>query len=126
MRTLKTTKGAAAHAVNALRNNEQLPGRLDVENSKELAPAQARAPAATMGAPDLTIATIAKNHRDEFRILLREFKGAKFIDVRLYTLDARGQLIPTRTGITVRPALLRAVIEALEKAEEAAKAEGLQ
>ena len=45
-------------------------------------------------------------------------------DLRLYA-DKGVEQVPTRKGLTIRPDLLPAVIEALQKAEAAARKEGL-
>jgi hypothetical protein len=76
-------------------------------------------------APDVLIADIEKNRREVIRIQLRTFKGRRHIDARVHFLGDDGTYLPTGKGISIRPDLLPDVIGALQKAEEAARAEGL-
>ncbi|GJD95216.1 transcriptional coactivator p15/PC4 family protein [Methylobacterium iners] len=73
---------------------------------------------------DILIAEIAKNSRERLRIQLREFKGHRFIDLRLFAISADGDFVPTRTGIGFRPDLIDAVVEALEAAQRKAAGQG--
>jgi hypothetical protein len=74
---------------------------------------------------DVLIAEVRKNAREVLRVQLREFKGRQFVDVRLFATGADGGLVPTRTGIGLRPELLGPVLDALQAAEAVARAEGL-
>jgi hypothetical protein len=73
---------------------------------------------------DTDIATIRKNAREQIRVALRTFKGYRNVDLRVY-VDNAEETLPTSKGISIRPALLRPVIEALAKAERTARDEGL-
>ena len=73
------------------------------------------------------VATIRKNAREELRVSLAEYKGAQFVDLRIYaeisqTTDARS---PTKAGVTVSFANLPALRKALDDAEVEARALGL-
>lgn len=69
---------------------------------------------------DTTIATVAKNAREEIRIVLTNYKGHDLVDLRVFVeADGRPDRVPTRKGIAVKPALLPALIEALAKARRA-------
>jgi hypothetical protein len=73
---------------------------------------------------DLQIATVRKNSREHFRIAIREFRGVRTVDLRVYALDTRGNPIATPKGIAVRPDLLDELIGALEAARSKARALG--
>jgi hypothetical protein len=75
--------------------------------------------------PDRLVTTIRKNSREELRVAIRTFKGHRNVDVRVFAEDGRGDPRPTPKGVSIKPTLLRPVIEALEQAEQIAIAEGL-
>jgi len=62
------------------------------------------------------IATIVKNSRESLRVSLDRYREHDYIDLRLYA-DNGVEQVPTRKGLTIRPDLLPAVIEALQQAE---------
>lgn len=63
------------------------------------------------------IATIEKNVAEEIRVALTEFKDHQLVDLRVYaTNGATGERVPTKKGLTVKPALLAPLIEALQRA----------
>ena len=74
---------------------------------------------------DVQIASIQKNSRETIRVALRSYKGTRSVDVRLYTADRTGDQVATAKGISIRPALLDAVLEALQAAHAVAIEEGL-
>jgi hypothetical protein len=74
--------------------------------------------------PDCLVATIPKNAREEFRLQVRTFKGHRSVDLRVFVSNGV-ELTPTPKGISIRPDLLRPVIDALLEAERVAEAEGL-
>ncbi|MDQ0395194.1 transcriptional coactivator p15/PC4 family protein [Labrys monachus] len=78
-----------------------------------------------MDSPDRVVARVQKNSRDFICIMMRHFKGADFIDLRLFTENGDHEQIATKTGITIKPELLGKVIEGLRQAEALAVAEGL-
>jgi hypothetical protein len=48
---------------------------------------------------------------------VRSFKGKVFVDIRLFYTDAKGELAPTKKGVTLTPDLwdqFRAAVEAAE------------
>ena len=81
-----------------------------------------------MTSSDQDIATIEKNRSEELRIALKEFKGRNYLDIRTfiepYADEGQGR-VPTKKGVTVPLAKLPELIEALQKAEEEARAAGL-
>ncbi len=76
--------------------------------------------------PDIAIADIQKNGRETVRIQLRSWKGTRNVDLRVYvnSKDAPAP-IATKKAFTIKPALVGDLIEALRKAQEVARAEGL-
>jgi hypothetical protein len=73
---------------------------------------------------DNIVGTIAKNKREELRVTLKSFSDLRQVDIRIFK-NVHGVDVGTPQGCTVRPARLRSLIEILERAEDAAKAEGL-
>lgn len=67
--------------------------------------------------PDRQIASLNKNGREAIRISISEFRGARYVDVRTYATNAESALVPTPKGVSLRPTMLRAAIDALTEAE---------
>ncbi|MEK7764129.1 MAG: transcriptional coactivator p15/PC4 family protein [Nitrospirota bacterium] len=57
---------------------------------------------------------IPKNKTEEVRISLDEFKGHRFINMRVFYSDKEGEMHPTRKGITFPPSLLSEFKKALD------------
>lgn len=74
---------------------------------------------------DKQIATITKNTREDIRVMLREFKGHKLADLRVWATSADGDKIATSKGIGFKVTLLPELIAALRDAEAEARALGL-
>ncbi len=74
---------------------------------------------------DLPVAELRKNGREVVRVAIREFHGCHNVDLRVYAENGRQEVVPTAKGISIKPALLRPVIDALREAERVAVAEGL-
>ena len=64
------------------------------------------------------IAVVQKNQRAELRFTLDEFKGHRFVSLRIYAPGRDGKMVPTRSGITFRPDLLTEVRLALNATDE--------
>ena len=60
---------------------------------------------------------IQKNKKTKLVIKLSEYKGHKFVDVREYFINKDNTWVPTKRGMTFKPALVTEVINVLEKAE---------
>jgi hypothetical protein len=73
---------------------------------------------------DLKIAEIRKNAKETFVIAIVDHHGRRGVDLRVHASNGV-DVVPTPKGVAIKPASLRPIIEALEKAEQAAKAEGL-
>ena len=72
-------------------------------------------------------AIIRKNMAEEIRVELSEFNGHDLINVRVWADPRNGgtERIPTKAGIACNVRLLPELIEALQKAEAAARKAGL-
>lgn len=73
------------------------------------------------------IAVIPKNKLEEIRVELSEFNGHDLINIRVWAerRDGSTERIPTKAGIACKVTLLPELIEALRKAEIAARKAGL-
>jgi transcriptional coactivator p15 (PC4) len=64
------------------------------------------------------IAIIPKNNIDEIRVMWSEFKGHRYLDIRVYTeVDGQTDKMPTKKGVTLRSDLIPDLIKALESAQ---------
>lgn len=57
--------------------------------------------------------------RDVLRVSASDFKGATYVDIRVWYRDREGELRPTSKGVSLRPDAVAAVIEALQDARDA-------
>ena len=73
---------------------------------------------------DIVIGAVSKNQREQLRVTLKSFSDLRQVDIRVFK-NVHGVDVGTPQGCTVKPARLRGLIEILERAEDAAKAEGL-
>lgn len=77
---------------------------------------------------DKCIATIEKSKFEELRIIIKECKGRRYVDVRTfvepYADEGQGR-IPTKKGITCPLDKLPHLIKALLKAKDEIEAKGL-
>jgi hypothetical protein len=75
---------------------------------------------------DIIIAEIPKGASQNVIVAIREFKGARFVDLRLHVLERGGSSFrPSTKGITLRPEMLPAMVTAMQKAERIAREAGL-
>jgi len=56
--------------------------------------------------------------KDKIIILLKEFKGKQYIDIRTYFENQEGEWIPTKKGISLTPDNLDDVIKFLKDAKQ--------
>jgi Transcriptional Coactivator p15 (PC4) len=71
-----------------------------------------------------TVYEIPKNSREDFRFSLGEFKGHKFIDLRVWAVEDGKDPAPTKKGLAVSPALWLQFKQALAQVEAAMVQEG--
>jgi hypothetical protein len=61
------------------------------------------------------IATISKNSMEEIRVSWEEYKGHRYLDIRVYAeIESKADRAPTKKGVTLRPDLIPELIKALE------------
>jgi hypothetical protein len=72
-------------------------------------------------ADDKVVSSFKRNPTEEVRATLKEFRGRRYLDLRIYYQDDAGEWKPTRKGVSLStdfmPELKEAVM-ALEKALE--------
>jgi len=56
---------------------------------------------------------IEKNSRESIVVSQTEYKGNKYVDVRVFYKDADGSLKPTRKGVSLRPEKVAELRDAL-------------
>jgi hypothetical protein len=49
----------------------------------------------------MLVGEITKNSNEKIRVNLAEYRGYKFIDIRVYFEDDNGEWKPTKKGVTV-------------------------
>ena len=65
------------------------------------------------------IATIPRSATEEVQIQLSEYKGKKFLDLRIfYTTDAGVTWLPTKKGVAIYPENIELLKEAIELAQK--------
>jgi len=70
-------------------------------------------------AADKLILELPKNSREAIRLRLGEFKGHKFVDMRVFITEDGKDPIPTKKGLTIAPHLWPQFRRALAQAEAA-------
>ena len=70
----------------------------------------------------MSTATMKKNNRETIVIADSDYNGTKLVDIRVHYTDEKGDLKPTRKGISIRPEQLDGFVSvlsafALEKAD---------
>lgn len=64
------------------------------------------------------LATIPRTATEEIQVKISEYKGKKFLDLRIfYTTDSGNTWNPTKKGVAVYPENLAALKEAIEIAQ---------
>ena len=74
---------------------------------------------------DRTVATVAKNSREELRIALTTWKGINLVSFRIWYDAGNGEHRPSKSGFAMRIATLPAIATAINQALEIARREGL-
>ncbi len=65
---------------------------------------------------DRQLAKFDRGGNDVMRVMLREHKGSKYVELRIWYHDNSGELKPTGKGVTVRRAEILALQSALDTA----------
>ena len=66
---------------------------------------------------DVQIGVVEKSSIDQIRVAIRFFENKRYIDVRTFTKDDRGQFVPTKKGITLQPDTLMELVPLLYQAD---------
>jgi len=69
-------------------------------------------------AEDKVVASFKRNPTEEVRAGIKEFKGRRYIDLRIYYLDDQNEWKPTRKGISLATDFmpeLKTAVDSLEK-----------
>ncbi|GAB61272.1 MAG: hypothetical protein DWB56_13980 [Candidatus Jettenia sp.] len=56
-----------------------------------------------------TLGEVIKNETEKIVIAEKEYKGRRYIDMRIYFLGESGAYIPTKKGVTFSPKYLEAI-----------------
>lgn len=65
------------------------------------------------------LATIPRTETEEIHIQINEYKGKKYLDLRVfYTTDGGANWLPTKKGVTFAPDKLEELKDAIEKAQK--------
>ncbi len=68
---------------------------------------------------DNMLAMIPRSATEELHVQIKEYKGKKYVDLRIYyTTDNGANWSPTKKGVTVSPENLELLKTALEKAQK--------
>lgn len=63
------------------------------------------------------ISTIERSSSEQLQIAVKEYKGKKYLDLRIfYTTDDGASWLPTKKGVTISPNHLSVLKEAIEVA----------
>ncbi len=66
----------------------------------------------------MMIGDLERNATEVVRVSAEEFKGRKYIDIRIYFKDSEGEWRPTKKGVTVQPDKVDELLGLLRKAQE--------
>ncbi len=65
------------------------------------------------------LGTIERSETEQLQIAVKEFKGRKYLDMRIfYTTDGGESWLPTKKGVTCSPEHLEILKQAIEEAEK--------
>ncbi|MCA9608697.1 MAG: hypothetical protein KC619_24000 [Myxococcales bacterium] len=91
-------------------------------NARSSAPEEERAPGPVLD-QDQTLLTLDRGEGAELRVRWRRYKGsAHFLDLRRFERGDRGEMVPTRQGVTIRGHEVQKLLAALVKLEASREA----
>jgi hypothetical protein len=67
----------------------------------------------------MVIGDIKRNETEVLRISADEYKGRKYVDVRIYFANEEGEWKPTKKGVTIQPDKVEEFVELIKKAGKA-------
>ncbi len=66
----------------------------------------------------MNVGEIERNETEVVRVSTEEFKGRKYLDIRVYFDNGEGEWKPTKKGVTIQPDRVDDFIELIRKAKE--------
>lgn len=66
----------------------------------------------------VVLGEIQKGETEKIVVGMNEYKGFKYVDIRLYFQDEEGNWHPTKKGITISPGKVEVLIGLLNKAKQ--------
>lgn len=79
----------------------------------------------TLHDDEILIAKIEKNNTDEIRVMLRKWKDRWQVDVRIYFPDKRGQMMPSKAGVSLHVDKVHELADAVNTALDRAREQGM-
>jgi hypothetical protein len=67
----------------------------------------------------MVIGDIERNPTEVVRVSVSEYKGRKYVDLRIYFKNAEGEWAPTKKGVTVQPDKVEEMLGLLKQAQAA-------
>jgi hypothetical protein len=67
----------------------------------------------------MTVGDIERGETEVLRVSAEEYKGRKYLDIRIYFENDQGEWKPTKKGVTIPPDKVQEFIELVKKAGEA-------
>jgi hypothetical protein len=67
----------------------------------------------------MIIGEIERGETEVLRVSAEEYKGRKYIDIRIYFENDENEWKPTKKGVTVQPEKVAEFLSLIRKAEEA-------
>lgn len=74
-------------------------------------------------AQDKVVSSFKRNPTEEVRATLKEFRGRRYLDLRIYYQDDQGEWKPTRKGVSLSTDFMDELKEAVGAMEAALKEE---
>jgi hypothetical protein len=71
------------------------------------------------------IGVLEKNSTSKIKVMLREYKGKEFVDIRTY-FDDEGEWKPTKKGVTISPGKVNELVRLLNAAVKNAEQETMR
>ncbi len=66
----------------------------------------------------MIIGEIERGETEVMRVSTEEYKGRKYVDVRIYFENNEGEWKPTKKGVTIQPEKVEEFLELIKKAGE--------
>lgn len=66
----------------------------------------------------MLIGKLTKNSKERLMVTIKEHKGVKCIDLRVYNIINDGELMPTADGLILSPEKVDPLIELLKEAQK--------